>query len=282
MATDVLNTEPGTVTVWSDIGCPWATLALHTLHARAADRSVTLRIDHRAFPLELFNSMPTPKYIVDAEVVVIAARRPEVGWRTWSAPEWTYPVTTMLAMEAVQAAKAPEVGGLTASDELDAALRHAFYVDHRCIGIHSVILDLAEQCPHVDVPALAAALARGAGRTEIYDQWEVAKGRPPVSRAARTCSQWTAWTPTIPARPTTGPAARTAAGSRCWSTTTRSGPTTCSTPWARDTRAGAEDTAGRLLAAATEPAPPAPAGAAAPAPPAPPRRGPPAGCRRPG
>lgn len=29
------NHDPATVTVWSDLSCPWATLALHTL-ARSA------------------------------------------------------------------------------------------------------------------------------------------------------------------------------------------------------------------------------------------------------
>jgi predicted DsbA family dithiol-disulfide isomerase len=182
-ATDELcNPDRDTVTVWSDIGCPWATLALHTLHtlrARAAHRDRPIRIDHRAFPLELFNARPTPKLIVDVEVVAIAGHRPELGWRPWTGPESAYPVTTLPALEAVQACKDPAVGGLRASDELDAALRAAFYVDSRCISVHSVILDVARQCPHVDDQQLAAALARGAGRSEVYAQWEVAR-RPQV------------------------------------------------------------------------------------------------------
>lgn len=166
----------GTVTIWSDIGCPWATLALHTLHAAADQRGQQLLIDHRAFPLELFNRQPTPKFIVDAEVVVIAARRPELGWRLWQGPECDYPVTTLPALEAVQAAKSPEVGGLRASDELDTALRRAFYADSRCISIHSVILEIAEECAHVNAEALADALARGSGRAEVYAQWRTAQG----------------------------------------------------------------------------------------------------------
>ena len=162
-----------TITTWSDIGCPWAALALHTLRAAADRRGDDLLIDHRAFPLELFNRIPTPKYIVDAEVVAIAALRPELGWRRWSGPEWTYPVTTLPALEAVQAVKA--VDGLRGSDELDAALRVAFYTEGRCISVHSEILDVAEACPHVDAEALAKALAAGSGRAEVYEQWEEAK-----------------------------------------------------------------------------------------------------------
>lgn len=179
-AATVTSREPGTVTVWSDVGCPWATMALATLRRDAAERGQPLAIDHRAFPLELFNGQPTPRYIVDAEVVVIAGRRPDLGWRPWSGPENTYPVTTLPALEAVQACKDPAVGGLRGSDELDAALRVAFYAQSRCISIHPVILDVAEQCEHVDAQALAAALARGAGRAEVYEQWRTAQ-RPEIS-----------------------------------------------------------------------------------------------------
>src|SRR4051794_22061015 len=119
----LVNADPGTVTVWSDVGCPWAMLALHTLREAARGRGRELLVDHRAFPLELFNRSPSPKTLVDAEVVVIAGRVPELGIQLWNAAEYTYPATTLPAMEAVQAAKDPAVGGLRASDELDEALR---------------------------------------------------------------------------------------------------------------------------------------------------------------
>jgi predicted DsbA family dithiol-disulfide isomerase len=173
---EIADADPRIVTVWSDIGCPWATLALHTLHAAAAARGREVLVNHRAFPLELFNRMPTPKLIVDAEVVVIGGRHPELGWRPWQAPESTYPVTTLPALEAVQAAKDPSVGGPRASDELDTALRAAFFADHACISIPSVLLDVAADCEHVDAAALADAVARGAGRAEVYRDWRIAQG----------------------------------------------------------------------------------------------------------
>lgn len=172
----LVNADPRTVTVWSDIGCPWATLALHTLRGAIAERGADVLIDHRVFPLELFNSEPTPKLIVDSEIVVIGAMVPELGYRLWTGTESNYPVTMLPPMEAVQAAKLPEVGGLRASDELDAGLRKAFYTDRRCVSIPSVILDVASQCAHVDVAALDTAIRRGEGRAAIYEQWEIAKG----------------------------------------------------------------------------------------------------------
>ena len=173
---ELVNPDTRTITVWSDIGCPWGTLALETLYEAADARGVELRIDHRVFPLELFNSIPTPKFILDAEVVAVAGIRPSLGWRAWSADASTYPVTTLPAMEAVQAAKDPVIGGPTAAAQLDRALRRAFYVDSRCISIPSEILAVAADCPTVDADALGEAIARGAGRSAIYRDWEVAKG----------------------------------------------------------------------------------------------------------
>jgi hypothetical protein len=124
---DVANPDRRTVTVWSDIGCPRATLALTTLRDRARQRGDALLIDHRAFPLELFSRRPTPKPMLDTEVDALVRHLPELGWKPWTAPDSTYPVTTLPAMEAVQACKSPGLGGLPASDELNAALRRAFY-----------------------------------------------------------------------------------------------------------------------------------------------------------
>lgn len=187
-ADPVVNPDRRIVTVWSDTSCPWAALALATVHTAAHERGSPLLVDHRAFPLELFNRAPTPKFIVDAEIVAIAGHRPELGWRLWTGRDCEFPVTMLPAMEAVQAAKDPAVGGLPASDELDAALRRAFLAEGRCISIHPVILDIAERCEHVDAGALAAALARGDGRRQVYEQWRVAQG----PRVQGSCHLFTA------------------------------------------------------------------------------------------
>ncbi len=158
------------------MGCPWALLSLHTLRAVAAERGQRLLIDHRAFPLELFNRSPSPKTLVDTEIVAIGGRVPELGLQLWNAADYTYPVTTLPAMEAIQAAKDPAIGGLPASDELDEALRRAYFTESRCISLHAVILEVAETCPHVHAKALADAIAEGCGRTEVYRDWKIAQG----------------------------------------------------------------------------------------------------------
>ena len=174
---ELVNQAPNTITVWSDIGCPWATLALGALRNAIQIVGGDKQIDHRVFPLEIFNQRPTPKRITDAEVVAIAGLIPDLGWNIWSKPDWNFAVTMIPAMEAVQAAKHPDVGGLTASDELDAALRKAFWCDSRCISIGAEIMRAAETCSNVNVEALEWAIAMGEGRWRIRDQWPVAQSQ---------------------------------------------------------------------------------------------------------
>src|SRR4051812_46903483 len=99
--------EPRTIVVYSDIGCPWAHVAVYRLlRARARlDLDDRVTLDHRAFPLEVFNSQPTPKSILDAEIPVAGGVEPNAGWQTWQGAEHEYPVTMLPALEAVQAAK---------------------------------------------------------------------------------------------------------------------------------------------------------------------------------
>lgn len=168
------DVAPGTVTVWSDITCPWATLAVHRLHTTRTRLGLQdkVRIDHRAFPLELFNEQPTPRRIVGVEVPVVGARAPEFGWQTWQAAESEWPVTVLPALEAVQAAKEQS---LEASEQLDLALRRAFFTESRCISLRHVILAAAGQCPAVDVDTLRKALDDGRARRTVIDQRDLAE-----------------------------------------------------------------------------------------------------------
>ncbi len=167
--------EPGTILVWSDIACPWATAAVHHLHATRGrlglEGAVTL--DHRAFPLELLNSRPTPKAIVDAEVPVVGGIARDFGFSVWTGDPAAYPSTVLLALEAVQAAKEQS---LAASDRLDLALRRALFADGRHVGMRHVVLDVAARVPEVDAVALEAALDDGRGRRAVIDQWRTVPG----------------------------------------------------------------------------------------------------------
>ncbi len=160
----------GTIMVWSDIACPWATAAVHHLHAARARLGLVgaVTLDHRAFPLELLNSRPTPKAILDAEVPVVGAIAADFGFSVWTADPAAFPSTVLLALEAVQAAKEQS---LAASDRLDLALRRALFAESRHVGMRHVVLDVAARVPEVDAVALEAALDDGRGRRAVIDQW---------------------------------------------------------------------------------------------------------------
>lgn len=179
-----------TVTLWGDITCPWATLAVIRLHETRARLGLddAVAIDLRAFPLELFNGRTTPRLVVDAEIAAVGARAPSFGWQIWQGDLETYPGTVLLALEAVQAAKAQS---WRASEQLDLALRHGFFAESRNVGARHDIVDIASSCDALDVDALTDALDDGRARRAVIDQWHEAgrgevKGSPHVFLADGT------------------------------------------------------------------------------------------------
>jgi predicted DsbA family dithiol-disulfide isomerase len=162
-----MNRTPGVVTVYGDLVCPFASLVLHRLRATRQRLGLDVRFDVRAFPLELVNRRPHALDLHEREKSAVQAAEPTLEWRAWRGTRDACPITTLLALEAVEAAKHPEVGGLDASDRLDAALRRAVDLDSRCIALLPVILEVAEEVPDMDRGALAAALLHGSARADL-------------------------------------------------------------------------------------------------------------------
>jgi predicted DsbA family dithiol-disulfide isomerase len=169
-----MDVAPGTIAVWSDLGCPWSHAVVWRLHDARRRLGLTdrVRFDHHAFPLELFNSEPTPRREREAEWPVAASLAPPAGWQAWAAPEHAWPVTMLPPMEAVQAAK---LQSLAAAEELDRGLRRAFWGESRCISLRHVILEVANACEAVDLAALVGALDDGRARRALFDDWRVAQ-----------------------------------------------------------------------------------------------------------
>lgn len=166
---DPVPTTTGVIVVYSDIWCSFAHIAMHRLHAARARLGLQDRVafDHRAFPLELLNDAPSPRPGTDSEVARMAALEPDAGWQLWQAKDWTYPTSTLPALEAVQAAKEQ---GLGASEALDLGLRRAFWAESRCVSYRRVILEVAHATGVIDVDALADALDEGRARPRLSAQ----------------------------------------------------------------------------------------------------------------
>ncbi len=173
----MLHAAPGTIIVYSDIACPWSHLAVHRLWTTRERMGLgdVVRFDHRAFPLELFNERATPKRALDAELPVVGGLDPSAGWHTWDRADWEYPGTTLLALEAVQAAKGQ---GLEASEALDRTLRLAFFRDRRNISLRHEIVAAAKTTHEVDAASLIDVLDAGTCRRTILDQRTEAESGP--------------------------------------------------------------------------------------------------------
>jgi predicted DsbA family dithiol-disulfide isomerase len=154
------DVAPGHITVFGDVLCGWATVALHHLHRarREAGLEEVVTIDNQLFLLEDVNQMAINTRIVEGEKPVVGQLVEELVFKPWQRDPSEFPVTSLLANEAVQAAKEQSP---RAAEELDMALRIAFWSDSRCISMRHEILDVAGQCAAVDVRRLGEALDDG-------------------------------------------------------------------------------------------------------------------------
>lgn len=168
----MIAVDEGTIVIFGDIACPWAHLAVHRLYSVRERLALEDRVlfDHRSFPLELINRRPTPKLALDAEVAVLGAHEPDAGWQVWQGALYKYPATTLPALEAVEAAKEQ---GLRASEQLDRALRLAFFAESKTICMRHVIEEVASRCDEVDAGKLLEALDQGRARAAIMEQARV-------------------------------------------------------------------------------------------------------------
>jgi hypothetical protein len=123
-------------------------------------------------PLELLYERPVARRVVDAEIPLCASLTPDFGWTLWQGRTDEYPVTSLLALEAVAAASAQS---LLAGEQLDLALRRAFFVRSRCISMRHEILAAGRTCDAVDVAELGSALDACAFRSTISRQYAEAR-----------------------------------------------------------------------------------------------------------
>ena len=152
--------------VFSDVLCPWATVVVLRLHAARARAGADdeLAIVHRALPLELLLERPVARRVVDAEIPLCASLTPDFGWSLWQGRPEEYPSTSLLAAEAIQGAAAQST---RAAEELDLALRRAFFAESRCISMRHEVLAAASSCPGVDLDRLTRGLDAGAFRSAV-------------------------------------------------------------------------------------------------------------------
>ncbi|MGY1812665.1 DsbA family oxidoreductase [Blastococcus sp. SYSU D00820] len=158
-----VDVPAGCVVVYTDVVCAWSTIALHRFYEARTRLGLDeqVRIAHRLFALEDVNRFAIPLGLVQPEIPVVGTIEPDFGFTPWQGQPSEWPVTSLPANEAVHAAarQSPE-----AAEELDMALRRAFFRDSRCISLLHEIVDVAGECPAVDARELQAALEDGRAR----------------------------------------------------------------------------------------------------------------------
>lgn len=117
-----------TVDVWSDIHCPWALITVHRLRAARDRHRLDVVFAPRAWPLEWVNRHGTPRAIVATETAALASHEPGLFTR-YADDSW--PSTFLPAFELVAAAR--RVHGIRAAEDVDYALRLAFFRD--CVDV---------------------------------------------------------------------------------------------------------------------------------------------------
>jgi predicted DsbA family dithiol-disulfide isomerase len=164
-----MEVAPRSIVVYSDIGCPWAHVAVFRLHRMRAKLGLEdeVHIEARSYPLEVINEQPTPKKVLDAEISVAGGLEPDAGWQIWQRPDFEFPVTTLPALEAVQAAREQSE---RASELLDRALRVALFGKSEVVSMRHTILEVAQRCDGIDADALGEALDDGRARSIVMDQ----------------------------------------------------------------------------------------------------------------
>jgi predicted DsbA family dithiol-disulfide isomerase len=119
-----------TVTIWSDLHCPWATTVVSRLRKARDQRGLDVVLDQRPWPLELINRQGTPREVVEPEMCVLANHEPEIFSR-FDGESW--PSTFLPAFELVAAAR--RVGGPEAAEAADWAVRLRFFRESADVSV---------------------------------------------------------------------------------------------------------------------------------------------------
>jgi len=161
-----------TVTVWSDLHCPWAAVTVARLRAARERHGLDVVFDQRAWPLEWVNKGGTPEAIVTAEAAVLSGVEPDLFSR-FQGKNW--PSTFLPAFELVAAAR--RAFGLRAAEDVDWALRRRFFRNSADVS-QSHELHAAALQAGLDADALIEVWEQQPVRADVVADYETSKGLP--------------------------------------------------------------------------------------------------------
>jgi len=164
--------KPIVIAMYADLACPYAYVSAYRVRKLRNEIPKTIVITHKSLALEYVNREPTPKAVLDQELPLLVREEPGIPYQPWQRPASEWPVTMWPAFEAVKCA---ERQSLELADELDWALRVAFFARSRCISLRHVLLDVA-QSVGLDLPRFTDDFDRGVTKYQVLqeaqDGWE--------------------------------------------------------------------------------------------------------------
>jgi predicted DsbA family dithiol-disulfide isomerase len=167
-----MMTAPIPIAMYADLSCPYAYVSAYRLRKLREEYRGTIVIEHKSLPLEYVNREPTPKPLLERELPLLIREEPDIPYQPWQRPESEWPVTMWPAFEAVKCA---ERQSLVLADDLDWALRVAFFAESRCISLRHVILELVQRVG-LDSKRFADDFDRGVTKYQVLQEaqegWE--------------------------------------------------------------------------------------------------------------
>ena len=165
-------TIPISIAMYADLACPYAYVTAYRLRKLRGEYRDTIAIEHKSLSLEYVNREPTPKPLLDQELPYLVREEPDIPYQPWRRPESEWPVTIWPAFEAVKCA---ERQSLALADDLDWAIRVAFFAESRCISLRHILLELAQQVG-LDMERFADDFDRGVAKYQVLQEaqegWE--------------------------------------------------------------------------------------------------------------
>lgn len=162
------------VEIWSELHCPWALVAIHRLRKARHEHGLDVVFVPRAWPLEWVNSRGTPREIVTTETAALASHEPDL-FTAYRGESW--PSTFLPAFELVAAAR--RLCGVVAAEEVDYALRLAFFRDSVDVSIAAGLyraLELAAGTIALDPEALMDLWRESDVRSDVAADYRESRG----------------------------------------------------------------------------------------------------------
>lgn len=164
--------QPISIALYADLACPYAYLTAYRVRKLRDEYRGQIVIEHKSLALEYVNREPTAKGLLEREISLLLREEPDIPSQPWRRPASEWPVTMWPAFEAVKCA---ERQSLELADELDWAIRVAFFAQSRCISLRHVLLEIAREVG-LEMDRFAADFDRGVSKYQVLqeaqDGWE--------------------------------------------------------------------------------------------------------------